>query len=57
VPTVRVATLLNAILDELSHLASCRPEVALPYDAPTWHHLRGRGISSRWCQVQENDAE
>ena len=31
-PTVRIATLLNAILDELTHLAPCRPGMAPPYD-------------------------
>jgi hypothetical protein len=34
VPTVRVATLLNAIPGELTHLAPCRPGMAPPYDAP-----------------------
>jgi hypothetical protein len=33
VPTVRIATLLHAIFDELTHLAPCRPGMAQPYDA------------------------
>jgi hypothetical protein len=34
VPAVRIATLLNAILDELTHPAPCRPGMALPYELP-----------------------